>query len=150
MIFKYLLVTFFSSVNCPGFTINRENSTLNISFGNTLTLKTLSAFQFSLHCRKEGFLTYFKTHIYFAWLCSAIPGCNKTAHGKTPDENITIKNIYSFFKFSIHPTFILEKDSYLWLLFILTRTLLFVIVLTTFWYWGLFSADSTCTSFSVS
>lgn len=127
MIFKYLLVTFFSSVDCSTFTINRESS--------TLILKTLSAFQFSLHCRKEGFLTYFKTHIYFAWLCSAISGCNKTAHGKTTEENITIKNIYSFFKFSIPPTFMLEKESYWWLLFILTRTFLFFIVLTTIWYW---------------
>ena len=58
-------------------------------------------------------------------LCSAISGCNKTAHGKKPEENITIKDVYSFFKFSVPPTFIMAKESYWWLFLILTRTLLF-------------------------
>ena len=58
-------------------------------------------------------------------LCSAISGCNKTAHGKKPEENITIKDVYSFFKFSIPPTFMLAKESYWWLFLILTRTLFF-------------------------
>ena len=68
MIFEYLLITFFFKSKLFWVYNKQGKQYINISFGNTLTLKTLSAFQFSLQYRKEGFLTYFKTHIYFACL----------------------------------------------------------------------------------
>lgn len=68
MIFEYLLITFFFKSKLFWVYNKQGKQYINISFGNTLTLKTLSAFQFSLHYRKEGFLTYFKTHIYVACL----------------------------------------------------------------------------------
>ena len=67
LIFKYLLVTFFSSVNFSGVYNKRGKQCITFRLCNRLTLKTLSSFRIFLHFRKGGFFfTYFNMHSYFA------------------------------------------------------------------------------------